>query len=110
MSRKSDRRHTAIPARAAEPDPIESTLRRAVRLRRRGERRKALVLFREASALDEHRARTWTLLGAHCAELGLVDEAVRALRQARWLRDRAGEHARARITAQLIERVVSRAA
>ena len=110
MSRKSDRRRPADPAQPTEADAVEATLRRAVRLRRKGERRKALVLFREASGLDEHSARTWALLGAHCAALGLVDEAARALRQARWLRDRAGDHARARVTAKLIERVLTRAA
>src|SRR5581483_10317833 len=65
---------------APEPlDAVETCIARARRFRSRGEDRKALVLLREACALDEWRARTWTLLGAMLTDLGQRSEAERAL-------------------------------
>ncbi|APR78315.1 Hypothetical protein A7982_03662 [Minicystis rosea] len=93
-------------SRPAEPalspdDPVEALVARARRARRKGDDRGALVFLRRACALDEWRARTYTLLGAEAARQGLVDEAARALHQARWLRTRAGDQARAAVTARL---------
>ena len=82
-------------------DPVEALVARARRLRRKGDARGALVMLRRACALDEWRARTFTLLGVAAARQGLLDEAGRALGQARWLRARAGEKARAAVTARL---------
>jgi Flp pilus assembly protein TadD len=117
MGRKSGRderrQSKARPSPAAlvtELDPVEILIARARRLRRKGESRKTLVLLRDATLLDEHRARTWALLGALCAELGHRDEAARAFKQARWLRLRAGEEERARVLAGLLERLLDEAA
>jgi Flp pilus assembly protein TadD len=89
---------------------VEILVTRARRLRRRGDARGALVLLRQACALDEWRARTFTLLGAQLAREGRRDEAGRALNQARWLRARAGDKARAAVTARLAEELARRAA
>jgi Flp pilus assembly protein TadD len=68
------------------------------------------VLLREACALDEWRARTWTLLGVLLAELGHGCEAAQALKQARWLRVRAGERSKVAVMDQLIARLLPAAA
>jgi Flp pilus assembly protein TadD len=91
-------------------DPIELMIARAQKLRRRDETRKALVLLREAAATDEWRARTWTILAAFLADLGRDAEAMSAFKQAKWLRVRAGERARADITAKLMAQVTASAA
>jgi Flp pilus assembly protein TadD len=82
-------------------DPVEVLVVRARRSRRKGDVRGALVLLRRACALDEWRARTYTLLGVEAGRQGQVEEATRALHQARWLRLRAGETARVAVTARL---------
>jgi Flp pilus assembly protein TadD len=82
-------------------DPVELLVAKARRLRQKGERRRALVLLRQACALDEWRPRTYTLLGIQLAREGHREEAAQALNQARWLRARAGETARAAVTARL---------
>jgi hypothetical protein len=91
-------------ASRGEEDPVEMLIARARRLRRRGDRRGALLALRQACLLDEWRARTYTLFGARASEAGRYDDAVKALRHARWLRQRAGETSRAAVTAQLLER------
>lgn len=91
-------------------DGIEALITRARKSRVRGDVRRGIVLLREACALDEWRARTWTLLGVRLAELGHAGEAAQALRQARWLRVRAGERARAAVVDQLIARLLPAAA
>jgi Flp pilus assembly protein TadD len=88
---------------SAPSDPIETLIARSRRERARGDTRRAVVLLRQACALDEWRARTWTLLGATLARTGAHDEARRALNQARWLRARAGEKARAAVTARFAD-------
>ena len=90
-------------------DPVEVRIMRARKLRTKGDRRRALVLLREACALDPWRARPHTILGALCAELGLRDEAARAFKQACWLQSRAGEDRRAEVTARLLEELVDAA-
>lgn len=86
---------------SAPEDPIEALIRRSRRCRQRGETRRALVLLQEACALDERRPRTWALLGARLADAGRREEAAAAFEQARWLCARAGEKARAAVTARL---------
>lgn len=66
-------------------------MRRGLHLRRRGEARRALVAFREACAHDERCARTWTLYGVSCAELGRIASAREAFDHALWLRREARE-------------------
>lgn len=82
-------------------DPVEALVMRSRKLRQRGETRKALVLLRQACALDERRPRVWTLLGVHLARLGFGEDAAQALKQAGWLHARAGEKARAAVTKRL---------
>ncbi|MCK6588958.1 MAG: hypothetical protein L6Q76_15400 [Polyangiaceae bacterium] len=91
-------------------DRVEALIARARKSRARGDVRKALVMLREACALDEWRPRTWTLYGVLLAELGHSGEAAQALRQARWLRLRAGERSRAAVMDQLIARLLPAAA
>jgi tetratricopeptide (TPR) repeat protein len=87
-------------------DPVEALVARARRLRARGDARHALSLLRQACALDDWRPRTFTLLGVQLAREGHHDEAARALEQARWLRARAGDRARATATERLAARLL----
>ena len=95
---------------APASDPIEALIARSRRERARGDTRRAVVLLRQACALDERRARTWTLLGAILGRAGAKSEAVQAMNQARWLRARAGEKARAAVTARLAADLLADAA
>lgn len=99
-SPRSGRRGGA-PSEHVPEDPIEALIYRSRRCRHKGDTRRALVLLREACALDERRPRTWALLGARLAENGRREEAAAAFDQARWLSARAGEKARAAVTARL---------
>ncbi|MCC6553628.1 MAG: hypothetical protein IT372_11495 [Polyangiaceae bacterium] len=106
MSRRRNRfssDETTAATSSPVEDPIEALIRRSRRCRQRGEHRRALVLLREACALDETRPRTWVLLGARLARLGRYEEASAAFERARWLQARAGEKARAAVTARLAE-------
>jgi hypothetical protein len=103
-------RASATMLRAAPLDAVEALVARARRLRARGDARRALVLMREATARDEWRARTFTLFGAWLVEARRYEEARAALRHARWLRARAGEHGRAAATDRVLSRVSSAAA
>jgi len=106
MSRRQNRfrsDETTAATRSPAEDPIEALIRRSRRCRQRGERRRALVLLREACALDETRPRTWALLGACLARMGRHEEASASFERARWLQARAGEKARAAVTARLAE-------
>jgi Flp pilus assembly protein TadD len=113
-ARKQKLVERSVPSVQAAPsvsdDPIETLIARSRRSRAKGDARRALVLLRQACALDEWRARTWTLLGAMLARQGATEEAGRALNQARWLRARAGEKARAAVTRRLVERLEAEAA
>lgn len=102
--------HASVAPPASPDDPVEVLVARARRLRRKGETRRALVLLRQACALDEWRPRTYTILGVTAAREGLVDEASQALKQARWLRTRAGDKARAAVTARLAAELLPEAA
>jgi Flp pilus assembly protein TadD len=95
-------RPRALPCPA---DPVETLIARSRKARAKGDARRAVVLLRQACALDEWRARSWTILGAFLASLGAREEAGQALNQARWLRARAGEGARAAVTVRLAERL-----
>jgi Flp pilus assembly protein TadD len=91
-------------------DPVEALIARSRKVLAKGDARRATVLLRQACALDEWRARTWTLLGVLLAREGAREEAGRALNQARWLRSRAGEKGRAAVTQELADRLLSDAA
>jgi Flp pilus assembly protein TadD len=88
------------------PEPLEGKLSRARRCRRRGEERRAMLLLREACFEQSDDARLWTLYGVQCARLGRRDDAIHALGQARWLRERARDTRRAAVTHALLERVL----
>lgn len=92
------------PVDATEIDPIEALIRRSKRQLDRGDPRTAVVLLQRACSMDEWRARTFTLLGVLLLDLGKREDAERALRHARWLRQRAGEMSRADVMTRLIDR------
>ncbi len=96
----------------AHPDEVDQTQTqiladRARRHRRRGEDRRALVVLREACLRDEDDATLWTLYGAWLAEDGKNDDARRALKHALWLRNSAGQRAKARVTRALLDKVAA---
>jgi hypothetical protein len=101
----------AVPAPPTEVlDQVETLIARSRRMRRRGQRREAIVLLRQACSLDEWRARPFTLLGALLSRERKYGEAAKALAHARWLRLRAGDDARAAVTTRLLSEVSARAA
>ena len=93
------------PSQSQNVIPDLDPVRRALRLRRRGQARKAWLLLREACQRQASDARLWTLYGVECARLGKRDCAEKALGQAVWLRQRARQTARARTTQGLLERL-----
>ena len=97
------RRHNPAPQLAQTRE--ERLLARARRARKRGENRRAMMALREAVCLHSDDARLWTLYAAQCLRAGRRDEAVQALRQAAWLRQRGHDTERARITRLLLEQV-----
>lgn len=84
--------------------PSEQLIKRALRLRRRGEARRAWVALREACAHDEESPRAWTLYGVSCVELGKRANAQEAFRQAIWLRRQAKQGRRVAVLEALMER------
>lgn len=90
-------------------DPVELRILRARKLRAKGDRRRALVLLREACALDVWRARTHAILGALCVKLGLREDAALAFKHACWLQSRAGEKRRAEATAKILSALLAAA-
>jgi Flp pilus assembly protein TadD len=62
------------------------------------------VAFREACAHDEHCARTWTLYGVSCVELGRLEDAQAAFDHALWLRQQANQVGRAEVLQTLMTR------
>lgn len=64
-----------------------------------------MLLLREACFEQAGDPRLWTLYGVQCARLGRRDEAVHALGQAVWLRERCRDARRAEVTRALLERV-----
>jgi Flp pilus assembly protein TadD len=88
------------------PPPCETReaamCRRAFRFRRRGDQRKAMLLLREAAHVAERDPKVWVLYGAQCMRTGRVDEAERAFSHAAWLRERAHETRKARLTRALV--------
>jgi Flp pilus assembly protein TadD len=77
-------------------------LGRARRCTRKGEDRKAMLALREACFGNGQDARLWVLYGVQCFRARRRDEAVHALKQALWLRQRAHDDARARVIRALI--------
>lgn len=88
-----------------DTSPAEQLLRRALRFRRRGEARRALVAFREACAYDDRSPRAWTLYGVLCAELGRLADAEDAFERALWLRKQSRQHGRVATLKRLLTRL-----
>jgi len=111
---RKDKLKTRLEGREPEPaqelDPVEQMIAKARKMRVRGDLRGATVMLRRACNEDEHRARSWTLLGALLARMGQDGEALRAFKQARWLRLRAGDKARAAVTERLAAHLLPEAA
>lgn len=88
---------------AREPQaPALTPVERARRQAERGDHRRAMLILREACFGAEADARLWVLYGMQCLRARRKDEAFRALGQALWLRERARDHARARVMRDLI--------
>jgi Flp pilus assembly protein TadD len=69
-----------------------------------------MLALHEACALRHEDAALWTLYAASCVRSGRSDDALRAFGQALWLRRRAGDDRRARVTRHLRESLGSCAA
>jgi hypothetical protein len=80
-------------------------VRRARRYQRRGEERRAMLSLRSACFAQANDARLWTLYGVQCVRAGRPSEAIQALKQATWLRERAREIGRVRSTRALLEQL-----
>ena len=92
------------------PQPVfeafdDERLNRVRRFRRRGEHRRAMLLLREACYTERDNARLWTLYGVQCFCVGRREDAIVALGQAVWLRERARDGRRAQVVRELIERI-----
>ena len=85
--------------------PEEALLCRARRFERRGDPRRAMLLLREACFRADDSARLWTLYAAVCTRAGRRDDAAEALGRAIWLRERARDITRARVTRELLDRL-----
>ncbi|MBI4953727.1 MAG: hypothetical protein HY908_17010 [Myxococcales bacterium] len=80
---------------------MQSLRRRARRLARQGELRKAAGLLRTLVALRSEPSH-WVLLGDMLRRAHRIDEAREAFKQGLWLNRQAGAHARAATVATLI--------
>jgi hypothetical protein len=69
-----------------------------------------MLLLKAAAHESTGDAKLWVLYGIQCTRLGRFDTAVQALTHAAWLRDRAGEEAKARVTRDLIAKYDGREA
>lgn len=96
------RPHRDIPT---SPDDVRVLVLRARRLADRGEHRRAMLAAKHACCVDTEAPRLWTLYGVYCARAGRREDAMRALKQALWLRERAHEGGRAAATRMLIQRL-----
>jgi Flp pilus assembly protein TadD len=90
---------------AEASDTQTDVVRRAHRLRRRGDQRRSMLVLREACFANANDARLWTIYGIQCLRAGRRDAAEHALRQALWYRQRNRDRARAEVTRQLLERL-----
>lgn len=78
-----------------EEDPrVGQLARRALRLRRQGDFRKAANAYGELTSVEPHASRWWVLLATTLATSGRGDEACKALRQATYLLRQRGASAR----------------
>ena len=86
-------------------DDREETLkRRALKLARKGEYRKAAIALRERAALVAD-AASWGMVGGMRARARRPEDAVAAYRQGMWLHQQNGAPRRARTVAKLIAEI-----
>ncbi|MFZ5892083.1 MAG: hypothetical protein ACOY0T_13590 [Myxococcota bacterium] len=90
----------------AKPSQAEDVLlRRAQRLSRQGDDRKAMLAAREACFASPQDARLWALYGALCFRARRREEALHAFGQSLWIRQRAKDERRVKVVRKLIEQV-----
>lgn len=91
-----------------DEDPrVGQLARRALRLRRQGEFRKAANAYGELTSVEPHASRWWVLLATTLATSGRADDARKALRQATYLLRQRGASARARSVQALEDRITA---
>ena len=83
----------------------QALVRRARRHRRRGEHRQAMLALRSACNHQMDDPCLWTQYAVACVRVRRYEDAERALGQALWLRQRARDERRARVTQQLIDQL-----
>ena len=98
-----DRRLHHRPSRMSDsnPDQLSVLSRRAHRLSRRGEYRKAALALRERAMITGD-AASWVALGDMLRRARRVPEALKALKQGLYLHRRQGAEGRARTVARMI--------
>jgi Flp pilus assembly protein TadD len=69
-----------------------------------------MLALREACYASRADARLWTLYAMSCLRAGRAGDGTQALRQALFLRQQERDHARARVTRQLMDRFAGCAA
>jgi len=75
---------------------------RALKLRRKGELRRAALTLRQACGLDEDNSARWMMLAHLLVGSGRRGEAGQAMRQALYLCQRNGERAKANVIRRLL--------
>lgn len=83
------------------PDPLRALNRRAARLLRKGEVRKAALALREAASLSPH-GPAFVRLASVLERLGKREEALQALKQALYCFRHDHQRGRARTVARMI--------
>ncbi len=66
-----------------------------------------MLVLREACHREASNARIWTLYAVACVRNGRRDDAVRALKQAMWLRQQNRDEPRARVTRALLDHLAT---
>jgi Flp pilus assembly protein TadD len=96
-------------SRPAKPTrvPAVTAVERARRQSQRGDPRRAMLILREACFAADSDARLWVLYGMQCLRARKPADAMNALSHALWLRERASDHARARVMRELIAHLES---
>jgi Flp pilus assembly protein TadD len=96
-----------VPRRFAPQPQTQDPVSRALRLRRRGETRKALQTLRLACCQDDQNARLWGLYGFQALLAGKVGEAADAINRAAWLFERQHSPRRAGAVRLLLQRLAT---
>lgn len=99
--RREDETGTHRVERQLSNEPAEIIRRRAHKLARKGDFRKAALALRELTA-HRNDGATWVMLGSMLRRARREDEALQALREGLWLHRQAGHDLRARSVARLI--------